>query len=35
VRSRKFAVSLICEFVGTMLFSFIGSTVANPILGPL
>lgn len=34
VRSRKFAVSLICEFVGTMLFSFIGSTVASPILGP-
>lgn len=35
VRSRKFAISLICEFVGTMLFSFIGSTVASPVLGPL
>jgi aquaporin TIP len=34
VRSRKFGISLLCEFLGTMLFSFIGSTVASPILGP-
>jgi glycerol uptake facilitator-like aquaporin len=34
VTSRNFAVSLLVEFLGVMLFTFIGSTVTNPTLGP-
>lgn len=33
VRSRTFAVSLFVEFVGVLLFSFLGSTVSGP-MGP-
>ncbi|KAI8471971.1 MAG: aquaporin-like protein [Monoraphidium minutum] len=35
VRSHQFAVSLLVEFIGVTLFSFLGSTVKDPILGPI
>lgn len=34
VHSRTFIVSLICECIGVALFTFLGSTVVDPILGP-
>lgn len=34
IRSHTFIISLLVEFLGVLLFSFLGSTVTDPILGP-
>lgn len=34
IHSKTFVVSLLVEFIGVMMFSFLGSTVTNPILAP-
>jgi hypothetical protein len=34
VTSKQFSVSLLVEFIGVMLFSFLGSTVSDKVHGP-
>jgi hypothetical protein len=34
VSSKTFVVSLLVEFIGTMIFTFLGSTVSDPVHGP-
>jgi glycerol uptake facilitator-like aquaporin len=31
VTSKTFVVSLLCEFIGTMIFTFLGSTVSDKV----
>ncbi|WIA38461.1 hypothetical protein OEZ86_001784 [Tetradesmus obliquus] len=34
VTSKTFVVSLMCEFIGVMVFTFLGSTVSDKVFGP-
>ncbi|KAF8061944.1 Nodulin-26 [Scenedesmus sp. PABB004] len=34
ITSKTFAISLLCEFIGVMVFTFLGSTVSDKVFGP-